>query len=145
MLVYIWPTLNLTIKDKPEEHDVTPITGTTLRRPRPSASTVLEFTSPSQKTHESTSTQQIVPTLIHPPEHVLEHDELSEVYIETENGKNENEGENEEWKKPEGLQMASNSFLIEVKFFIFYFSFLRFNILSGTSTNQINLDEITFP
>ena len=143
MLVYIWPTLNLTIKDKPEEHDVTPITGTTIRRPRPSASTVLEFTSPSQKTHESTSTQQIVPTLIHPPEQLeQEHDKLSEVY-ETENYKNEHkEGENEEWKEPEGLQMASNSFLIEVKFI---FSFLRFNILSGTLTNQIHLNEITFP
>ena len=99
-----------------------PITGTTIRRPRPSAST-LEFTSPSQKTHESTSTQisqstEVVLELIHPTEQLdqendQEHDEkLSEVssFYESENIIDQvSQG-------PEGLQMASNSFLIEVKF-----------------------------
>ena len=102
------------------------ITGTTIRRPRPSAST-LEFTSPSQKTHESTSTQisqstEVVLELIHPTEQLdqendqekgQEHDEkLSEVssFYESENIIDQvSQG-------PEGLQMASNSFLIEVKF-----------------------------
>ena len=123
------------MKDKPEEHDVTPITGTTIRRPRPSASTVLEFTSASQKTHESTSTQQIVPTLIHPPEQLeQEHEELSEVY-EAEIFKNENkEGESQEWKKPEELQMASNSFLIEVKFIFFIFEVTVWNINQSNSS-----------
>ena len=113
---------NLTIKDEPEENDVTPITGTTIRRPRPSAST-LEFTSPSQKTPESTVTTQhnLVPNTLHSePEQLDGQYDHEEVFYENENfqngnQKNENE-ENEVWEEPEGLQMASNSFLIEVKF-----------------------------
>ena len=87
----------------------------------------MEFTSPSQKTHESTSTQisqstEVVLELIHPTEQLdqendqekgQEHDEkLSEVssFYESENIIDQvSQG-------PEGLQMASNSFLIEVKF-----------------------------
>ena len=108
---------------------------------------MLEFTSASQKTHESTSTQQIVPTLIHPPEQLeQEHEELSEVY-EAEIFKNENkEGESQEWKKPEELQMASNSFLIEVKFIFFIFEVTVWNINQSNSSKWNNFSlKLNFP
>ena len=104
-------SLNLTTKDKPEllatssntSDDVTPISGTTIRRPRPSSST-LEFTSPSQNTIMNTPT--VVPVFINESGQSEDQSEgrENEVLIQSQI---EEEG-------PEELQMDSHSFLIEV-------------------------------
>ena len=117
-------SLNLTTKDKPEllatssstSDDVTPIGGTTIRRPRPSSST-LEFTSPSQNT--IMNTQPVVPVMINESGESDKAKGQSEDQSEGRENEGQNvegliEGQIEEEEGPEELQMGSHSFLIEV-------------------------------